>query len=247
MKLYFTLIELLVLVTIISILGSLLLPVMGGAKYQSKLTQCIGNEHQLGVAISRYSSDFNEFLPRLSVNVEGGCRPAIKYNGVDDRPLLQSYMSLNDVLVCPLTRKIDLAGSSSNNVYSSYELWFGSTVLAYESEGMMKITDTLGWNGNQFKVMASSLDAWHPAYWQSSHPDRNVGLLTPRRLNSTGILQSLWMNGNDPARGNIDRNFLFTDGSVEQILNVKMLDTRLKPIPYFSNSTTARLCYLPAQ
>ena len=97
MKLYFTLIELLVLVTIISILGSLLLPVMGGAKYQSKLTQCIGNEHQLGVAISRYSSDFNEFLPRLSVNVEGGCRPAIKYNGVDDRPLLQSYMSLNDV------------------------------------------------------------------------------------------------------------------------------------------------------
>jgi prepilin-type N-terminal cleavage/methylation domain-containing protein len=58
----FTLIELLIVVAIISILASLLLPVLTRAKDRARRIQCTNNEKQLIVTWNLYASDYHEML-----------------------------------------------------------------------------------------------------------------------------------------------------------------------------------------
>ncbi|MCM8534846.1 MAG: DUF1559 domain-containing protein [Lentisphaeraceae bacterium] len=68
-KKYFTLIELLVVISIISILSSILLPSIQGAREKTRSAVCKNNLKQIGYAVEMYSDDNGGWLAANETNV----------------------------------------------------------------------------------------------------------------------------------------------------------------------------------
>jgi prepilin-type N-terminal cleavage/methylation domain-containing protein/prepilin-type processing-associated H-X9-DG protein len=93
-KCAFTLIELLVVITIISILGSLLLPTLSKAKSAAYKASCLSNLRQIGVAWQMYAGDNQNHNP-------GGIQTA---EGKSYWLYLAPYLDhLDRLMVCPGT------------------------------------------------------------------------------------------------------------------------------------------------
>ncbi len=119
----FTLIELLVVIALIALLVGILLPALGGARQQARITACGGRLQQIGIGLQAYLNDFNNLpqklgpLPGGGLSVIGslfaGKRGQLPFYGVDsigakDRPL-NPYVGVETIAKAEEEGEIELA------------------------------------------------------------------------------------------------------------------------------------------
>ncbi len=89
----FTLIELLVVIAIIAILASLLLPALARAKEKGRQIECVGQLHQVGIAMLLFAQDHKDKFP---------CHVPLKDGGALTRPnAWEHFLTLTNELLTP--------------------------------------------------------------------------------------------------------------------------------------------------
>jgi len=86
----FTLIELLVVIAIIAILAAILFPVFAKAREKARMSSCLSNEKQIGIALMQYVNDNDERYPS-----------GYNGNGQGWAGGIQPYLKSEQAYVCP--------------------------------------------------------------------------------------------------------------------------------------------------
>ena len=127
----FTLIELLVVITIIAILAAILFPVFAQAKEAAKKTSCASNLRSIGLAMTLYGNDYDDYFPNTNVvGLWTGKRfrvPIMPYLGValkETLPGSYTMTSISGLLYCPSDpSKASFDYTSYSYVSSLYRPW----------------------------------------------------------------------------------------------------------------------------
>ncbi|HAI13581.1 MAG TPA: hypothetical protein DCM28_17880 [Phycisphaerales bacterium] len=112
----FTLIELLVVISIISILIAILLPALASARASSRMIQCASNLRGIGVAISIYADDNQDYLPQTTIGTQTwSVHLGEKYLNIRAGTLWSLGNRPPSIFACPSTNDvIDVNGNNSD-------------------------------------------------------------------------------------------------------------------------------------
>lgn len=95
----FTLIELLVVIAIIAVLMGILMPALRRAKGQAQTVACLNNLKQLGIAMTSYAQEHDDYIPRALDHEVKWILVFVPFLGKDYRKV-EDYREV-DVYQCP--------------------------------------------------------------------------------------------------------------------------------------------------
>ncbi len=133
----FTLIELLVVIAIISILAAILFPVFARARENARRTACISNSKQIAMALTMYTQDYDEMLPRYVYYADGTTSYGRRWAQV-----IFPYIKSTQAFICPSAQR--LSDPSTGNP------------LLFETSGGYS-TGSFGYNYNYLGTSANSI------------------------------------------------------------------------------------------
>lgn len=96
----FTLIELLVVIAVIAVLMGILLPSLGMARKQAWGVTCLNNLRQIGIAMTTYAQDNDNYVPRALDHEIKWILAFIPYLAAGDELKINDYRKI-DVYQCP--------------------------------------------------------------------------------------------------------------------------------------------------
>ena len=197
----FTLIELLVVLTVIGILATLVLPVVGAMKRDAECTQCANNLKQLAMACILYSNDNENQLP-------AGLLPANPVNDGYWHRMIWPYLYPNISFSLPAGKKSVYLCPSDTHPYSgviSYGLnvWIspnGDPALQGSRTTVKASTFLLmDYDGNTSpdyvaskSISAPLLRADHSGKVNVARVDASVTAMTPAEIGTPDSNPTLW-------------------------------------------------------
>jgi prepilin-type N-terminal cleavage/methylation domain-containing protein/prepilin-type processing-associated H-X9-DG protein len=110
----FTLIELLVVIAIIAILASILFPVFARARENARRASCQSNLKQIALGVFMYAQDYDEKLPKASVNAT-----ATTTNPYGWADAMQPYLKSTQIFQCP-SETLSTNTDATYGEYSDY-------------------------------------------------------------------------------------------------------------------------------
>jgi prepilin-type N-terminal cleavage/methylation domain-containing protein/prepilin-type processing-associated H-X9-DG protein len=116
----FTLIELLVVIAIIAILASMLLPALGRARNQARLSQCANNFKQISQGLMLYSSESDDYM--VPINSSASAQTAMRASFWQGTMAQQGYWTgkIAYQLECPLLPVASSDGSTERGWWRPY-------------------------------------------------------------------------------------------------------------------------------
>jgi prepilin-type N-terminal cleavage/methylation domain-containing protein len=112
----FTLVELLVVLAIVTLLASLLLPALAGAKEHGRRAKCISNLREIGIAGRLYVNDHEGKYPWHALPSDGGTFGNAAAEGWKNFLALSNELATPQLLVCPS----DLKTKSTAMTWTNY-------------------------------------------------------------------------------------------------------------------------------
>jgi prepilin-type N-terminal cleavage/methylation domain-containing protein/prepilin-type processing-associated H-X9-DG protein len=209
----FTLIELLVVLAVIAILMAIIFPVFFSARARARQTSCLSNLRQIGIAVSLYAQDNDQYCP-YGVDIvdkntdawntsDGGKYAADAHLLPLLATVLDPYTKSKQVWCCPADTGFDQSDAGIGSIgLSAHPSAFAAFGMSYcyrtELAFHRKTTDLIGYgsyplfeqhSGAEINVLFDCAGVWHGDRFNTLMGDGHVKNLTRDGLTQAWLLQ----------------------------------------------------------